>query len=605
MDGVTRWMGLRRKNVYWMEPAFGKGPGSVPGETQFLLVEQQCGEALSYSLLVPLLSGDVRFSLAGAEGGVAIVPTEDIHSAKSGAIEMVFVGRSEDPFALVEFSMARIAEHLGTFRIRTAKETPEYIDHFGWCTWDAFYASVDAEKILEGFRSWKSRDFIPGLVIVDDGWLDRSGDYLNSFAPAATSFPEGFASLSSTLKSEFGLKLFGVWHAFQGYWGGLNPDGALGKRYRTIANRGKIRPWEGDQDKEIDLHLVDPQDAPQFYRDFYTNVIKVDGQSATEVFSKGVRGRVGAMKSLQEAFQKAATEAFGKNVLHCMSHSNDVVLHCQLTNAMRSSDDYRPLFDDPSQGQHIQDNAYNTLFIGQVAVPDWDMFQSHRAHADFHAAARALSGGPIYVSDHPGEQDTTVLEKLVWFDQGSARALRCPAPAQVSRDRLFVNCRKERKLLKITNLVNGIGLIGCFHINESTDPISDVFRPSDIRGLKGRRFAVWNQGNLGEASPDQEFALTLECCHATIATIAPLEDGFAVLGLLDKYNPPAGVAGFARGQKEIVFDTLDGGRVGAYSGEAPKAVMLDGKEVEFGFDSHLLLFQAPLRQRANVRIVLR
>jgi len=33
---------------------------------------------------------------------------------------------------------------------------------------------------------------------------------------------------------------------------------------------------------------------------------------------------------------------------------------------------------------------------------DWDMFSSRHVAADIHAAARAVSGGPVYVSDAPG-----------------------------------------------------------------------------------------------------------------------------------------------------------------------------------------------------------
>lgn len=29
--------------------------------------------------------------------------------------------------------------------------------------------------------------------------------------------------------------------------------------------------------------------------------------------------------------------------------------------------------------------------------PDWDMFQSLHPAAEYHASARAISGGPIYV----------------------------------------------------------------------------------------------------------------------------------------------------------------------------------------------------------------
>ena len=45
--------------------------------------------------------------------------------------------------------------------------------------------------------------------------------------------------------------------------------------------------------------------------------------------------------------------------------------------------------------------------------PDWDMFQSKHPAAEAHAAARAVSGAAVYVSDYPGNHDFDLLKKLV------------------------------------------------------------------------------------------------------------------------------------------------------------------------------------------------
>lgn len=38
-------------------------------------------------------------------------------------------------------------------------------------------------------------------------------------------------------KEEYGISVFGIWHALQGYWGGINPEGRLGKKYTLIENK--------------------------------------------------------------------------------------------------------------------------------------------------------------------------------------------------------------------------------------------------------------------------------------------------------------------------------------------------------------------------------
>ena len=41
------------------------------------------------------------------------------------------------------------------------------------------------------------------------------------------------------------------------------------------------------------------------------------------------------------------------------------------------------------------------MWFGEFIQPDWDMFQSGHRMGALHAAGRAVSGGPVYVSDKP------------------------------------------------------------------------------------------------------------------------------------------------------------------------------------------------------------
>ena len=53
------------------------------------------------------------------------------------------------------------------------------------------------------------------------------------------------------------------------------------------------------------------------------------------------------------------------------------------------------------------------MFLGALVVPDWDMFHSVHPDATLHATARAISGGPVYVSDRPGKHDCKLIRRLV------------------------------------------------------------------------------------------------------------------------------------------------------------------------------------------------
>ena len=94
------------------------------------------------------------------------------------------------------------------------------------------------------------------------------------------------------------------------------------------------------------------------------------------------------------------------------------------------------------------ENAYNTLWLGAFAWPDYDMFQSHDPDAGFHALARAMSGGPVYLTDEPGKERPEVIRPLAGAD---GWLYRLDAPGQVTRDLLFVDPTREPVALKIAD----------------------------------------------------------------------------------------------------------------------------------------------------------
>jgi len=92
-----------------------------------------------------------------------------------------------------------------------------------------------------------------------------------------------------------------------------------------------------------------------------------------------------------------------------MAHEPYIVQHATCA-IWRNSDDYFP--DEEDQGKHIQNNIFNHLWSQFIAIPDWDMFQTSHVHSEYHAIARVISGGPIYICDLPGKHDHALLARL-------------------------------------------------------------------------------------------------------------------------------------------------------------------------------------------------
>lgn len=91
------------------------------------------------------------------------------------------------------------------------------------------------------------------------------------------------------------------------------------------------------------------------------------------------------------------------------------------------------------------------------------MFQSKHPYAEMHAAARAVSGGPVYVSDKPGVHDPQLLKRLVFPD---GTILRTQSPARPTVDCLFKNVMEDGvTALKIWSRNHaGGGVVAAFNV---------------------------------------------------------------------------------------------------------------------------------------------
>lgn len=598
---LRRFLALRRDGLYWMHPAFGRTTGDVPAQTQFLLWER---EDRTFGVLIPLLAGDFRTTLGSTAQGVRFNVDgagPDSRLPDNGDLALVASGRK--PYELIDAAMQAVCRHTGAVRMRRDKPAPRFSDYLGWCTWDAFYHEVSETKVMRGLRSFRKGGVSPRVVILDDGWEQYEGDFLDSFEPDRKKFPRGLKPMISRARSEFGVELFGIHHPFQGYWAGVNPKGELASRYRLKYNRGNIRPWLGP-DKQ-DLYLVDPRDIHRFYDDFYAylrsqgaDMVKVDGQSALELFTEGKLGRVSTMRAYQGALQGAAGYHFLGELIPCMSNGSDVALHLNSTNGWRNSHDYFPKRGPRAQKTHIVCNAMNAVWTSTFAQPDWDMFQSHQPHAAYHAAARAISGGPVYVCDKPGKQNFDILNKLVLSD---GRVLRCDQPALPARDCLFTDCARRRRLLKIVNRNRDVGVVGLFHCTETEENVSGTVRMGDVPGLNAVRCAAWRHdaGTLEVMVPSDRLGIELESMGYEIVTLAPVVNGVAPLGLLDKYNCSGAVVRFdARDTNRIECALLDGGTTGFYAERRPSMVLVDGVRAHSTYDRRSGLLTCAVRTGA-------
>jgi raffinose synthase len=152
-------------------------------------------------------------------------------------------------------------------------------------------------------------------------------------------------------------------------------------------------------------------------------------------------------------------------LIACMCHSTENLFSYMETPSARASDDFYPK-DIASQTVHIVSCAYNSVFLSEIASPDWDMFHSQHEFAEMHAAGRAISGGPVYVSDYPGKHNENLLRRLV---MPNGRILRTSIPARPTIDCLFKNVMQDGvSALKLwSKNIGGGGVVAAFNVQGS------------------------------------------------------------------------------------------------------------------------------------------
>lgn len=568
-DSVTGYLALEQYKPFWVRPAIGQCAEQLAAlEKQLLFLLWK--DKAKYHVMLPLIGHGLRTYLLGdGEQSVDLhVEIDTVHTPGPLAV----LAEGDDPYAVLETAAQAASESLGSFRLRVQKPIPPFVDMLGWCTWDAFYHDVDQDKLMTGIQSFADAGLVPPLVILDDGWQSLDDDRrLMRFEPNAEKFPDGLAPVIRQIKQQYDVQMFGVWHTLAGYWQGVSPHGPLAKQYRIEQSASPLRRADGSELPHG--NAIAPDDAARFYYDFYAylrrcgvDLTKVDNQNAQANFAQSPNNRCEMVTRYQQAFQGAAWTYFLGNTIHCMSNRNDVAYNMSATTVWRNSDDYFPRQDDSHQF-HVFCNAMNNLWSGLFALPDWDMFWSGHESGAFHAAARAISGGPVYVSDRPGEQNFDLLKKMCTSD---GMVLRCNQPALPTRDRLFTDCLHEDRLLKVFNRNATAGVLGLFHCRwhdepSQRKPITDQYHISDIPTLAAQRCAIFHHqsGQLQISDPQQQHDITVEFRDFELLTMVPLIDGVGLLGLVDKFNGSAAI----RSQQwldpcTVQWELRDGGRIG-------------------------------------------
>jgi hypothetical protein len=297
-------------------------------------------------------------------------------------------------------------------------------------TWNGLGQQLTEEKVFQAVDILAANNINITNLIIDDNW--QSLDYRGhgqfqhgwqEFEADRKTFPSGLKQVVSKIRSKHhSIQHIAVWHALLGYWGGLAPDGKLAQTYKTervvrIDGERRNLPLGGA------MTVVAKEDVMRFYDDFYSflsscgiDAVKTDAQFMLDTL-KNATDRRSIFNEYLDAWNIASLKHFSVKAISCMSQTPQILFHSQLPQnkpaiLVRNSDDFFPEIP-ASHPWHIFTNACNALFTQHLnLLPDWDMFQTVHDYSGFHAAARCVSGGPIYITDIPGKHNLDLIAQM-------------------------------------------------------------------------------------------------------------------------------------------------------------------------------------------------
>ncbi|MCQ2451253.1 MAG: alpha-galactosidase [Clostridia bacterium] len=547
---AKRFMANWRHKEFWCSPAFVKSEKDIPNQTQGLFAELSSGE---YTVMLPVVSENYKCTFIGTDDGFIRAELVNWYKGMTECKCLAFLfATGDDPYKLI-YECARVgAELLGNrVKLRNDRKYPEIFEYLGWCSWDAFEIRVDEESFLKKCDEFSKKGIPVKWAILDDMWGEvhdfygapyktrdemfdlMHSSHLYSFKADPKRFPNGLKSLINKANDK-GIRV-GIWHPTTGYWKGIDKSGDIYRDYKDVL----IDTYE-----DVCITSFKEEKAYKFYSGYHdylascgADFVKIDNQSMTRRYYKGLAPVGQVARQFHSAMERSVKEHFDGKMINCMGMANEDMWNRSDSPLSRCSDDFQPE-NRPWFAKHILQCTYNCLVQGQFYFEDFDMWWTDDGQAKKNSILRAVSGGPIYVSDKLDRSKADILKPLCLSD---GRILRCDNPAVPTKDCLFCDPTLSGKAFKIKNTANSCGILAIFNLDKDNKPVTAEITPNDIEELLGDEFGFYENlsGELKIIKRDEKITLTLNSNDDfKLYNIIPLKDGNGIIGLTDKFISP-------------------------------------------------------------------
>lgn len=490
---TSEYMAIENHSPFWCRPFWGKSLSELPEMVQALLIKN--GD--SYTYYLPVCDSIFNTIIRGKENGFEFYTYSNCNTVTECNRQLAFVYlEGKEPLSLMKEGARVVCKLLDNgLKLREEKTVPEVFNYLGWCSWDSMQIRVNHEGLLEKARELKEKNVPVHFAIIDDMWADvpnlneipANADFdkmvgmmhaskMRSFEGDPKRFPKGMKAAIDDLKKE-GIPTVGVWFPTTGYWAGLEPNESEAKRQKdntvTLEN-GQIivAPEKEKADRYFD-------DLCSRVKEWGGDFVKIDNQGFHQRY-ENIAPIGESARAIQNGIDKAANKYFDGALINCMGMPSECMFN-RTSAVSRCSDDFIPESREWF-AKNILQCSFNGLLQGQFYVNDWDMWWTDDEQAVKNSLCRAISGGPIYVSDKIGRTNPEILKPLCLED---GRIIRPDESATPTADCLMQNPTTTDKIFKIRNRIGDNGVCAVFNINAENKPVSGTLTPTELGIAEG------------------------------------------------------------------------------------------------------------------------
>ena len=456
-------------------------------------------------------------------------------------------------------------------QVREKKVYPEMFQYLGWCSWEQYKFDIN-EKLLKWATQELNQSTIPvRWMLIDDGFQNINQQKLVDFNTDKKKFPNGMLFLPK-LKNDK-IKWMGVWNCYYGYWQGISPQHQFNKEISNSFVESRDIKHKGNHSL---LTGKDANSTQKFYEAYMSKVkadgydfVKIDGQAdyldyVQKRFSNPVEMNNWCSIALEKACRKHQLA-----LTNCMT-LGPLTMYRSLHSAIsRCSVDYK--VNNVEMGySHLWQSYANALWMFPLVWPDHDMFHSSDPKSGrMMAVSKALSGGPVYLSDAPNHLNAETIMPLIEHD---GKILRPKTTAVPLSDSIMMNPKMSSKPYRVAAQLNDEGMaVAAYHFADeklypvqkgqiTTDDVNECLDKMPRAGMVYWDFYHKKGGVLDQ----QGYHFELPKGTDRLVLLAPIKSDWAIFGSANKFLPQSmfdQAPTLEKGSKNISFSMKESGPI--------------------------------------------